>query len=86
MIPGSAAGPGSPGRRWEVPALLGRDPLSPQVQRHHPDQSLRLLSVYLRVFHGPKAGGSMAAADTGLEQLLEFNRCQNLSQGRGMPV
>lgn len=52
MIPGSAAGPGSPGSRSEVLALLGRDPRSPQVQRHHPDQSLRLPSVYLRVFHG----------------------------------
>lgn len=52
MIPGSAAGPGSPGSRSEVLAVLGRDPRSPQVQRHHPDQSLRLPSVYLRVFHG----------------------------------
>lgn len=52
MIPGSAAGPGSPGSRSEVLALLGRDPRSPQVQRHHPNQSLRLPSAYLRVLHG----------------------------------
>lgn len=52
MIPGSAAGPGSPGSSSEVLALLGRDPRSPQVQRHHPNQSLRLPSVCLRVFHG----------------------------------
>lgn len=52
MILASAAGPGSPGSRSEVLALLGRDPRSAQVQRHHPDQSLRLPSVYLRVFHG----------------------------------
>lgn len=60
MIPGSAAGPGSPRSRLEVLALLGRDPWSPEVQRHHPDQSLHLPSVCLRVFHGtsPAAGPS----------------------------
>lgn len=51
-IPASAAGPGGPGSSSEVLALLGRDPRSPQVQRHHPDQRLRLPAVCLRVFHG----------------------------------
>lgn len=100
MIPGSAAGPGSPGRRSEVPALLGRDPLSPQVQRHHPDQSLRLLSMYLRVFHGtsPAAGPwgvlrweqalfwirSVAASRGEAEQKLRVH-CPDGEERRGRP-
>lgn len=48
-IPGSAAGPGSPGSRSEMLALLG---LGLHRYRGVTDQSLRLPSVYLGVFHG----------------------------------
>lgn len=93
MTPGSAAGPGSPGSRSEVLALLGRDPRSPQVQRHHPDQSLRLPSVYLRVLRGTSpaavprgcSGGSRLCSGSApwLRPGATLSKCSECAARRG---